>query len=38
MGYMSVFVDESYDYHNDHDNRCGYQCGHHIAANIHMPP
>ena len=35
MGYMSVFVDESYNRHNDHDSRCGDECAYHIAAQNH---
>ena len=33
-----ITVYESDYCYNDHDNRCGYQCGYHIAANTHMPP
>ena len=38
MGCMSVFIDESYNSHNDHDSRCGDECTYHIAASTHMPP
>ena len=35
MGCMSVFVDESYNRHNDYDYRCGDECAYHIAAQNH---
>ena len=35
MGYMSVFVDESYNRHNDNDYRCGDECAYHIDAQNH---